>query len=1011
MLDVVLPLKSLSAAKSRLSSALSGEQRQALTVAMARDVMATLLDWPETRSLTVIVGEGWRELLVDLPRRNLRVLQEDVPEAGDPASHLNSAVNAALANLNDAVVVIHGDLPWLSRADLDLIAEALHAGNDAVIAPDRHGSGTNLMAFARASDALCQFGGDSFARHRERLTEAGLAYKSVSAYGLSHDLDTPEDLALLTSAASAQALLDKPAERAISAETTSAMLKAMPTEQLVELAGEKALAHYGRVLTYSPKVFIPLTKLCRDVCHYCTFAQRPKQLETPYMSLEAVLETVRAGETAGCQEALLTLGEKPELRYRVAREWLAEQGYHSTVDYVIAACKAILDNSGLLPHVNAGTLSLAELRALKPYMASMGIMLESGSRDLIAKGGAHHGSPDKIPTRRFATLARAGRLAIPTTTGLLIGIGERPEQRIKDLKAIARLHQRYGHIQEVIIQNFRAKPETLMRDCADASSEELRRTVALARLILPADISVQIPPNLNPDDLGALIGAGINDWGGISPVTPDHVNPEAPWPEVAALAEVCASYGRLLQPRLAVYAPYLRADAQAAPWLAPDIRRRALAKVDAEGLLRQDDWAAGGAVDATLLPGMPSLHTLDGTVAGLLARRVSGDELTEAEIARLFHVRDIDLHQIFEAADALRRDQVGDAVSFVVNRNINYTNVCQYACNFCAFSKGLPSDSGRDRPYDIDGDELRRRTREAWALGATEVCLQGGIHPAYTGETYLSIVRAVKEAEAEVHVHAFSPLEIQHGATTLGLSIPEYLAALREAGLDTLPGTAAEILHDDVRALICPDKLNTAEWLEVMAAAHGQGLRSTATMMFGHVEGTIHWARHLLHIRQLQQRTGGFTEFVPLPFVAAEAPMSKRGLSRPGPTRREAGLVYAVARIILGDVIPNIQASWVKLGRNGALESLSLGVNDLGGCLMNESISRAAGSAHGQCWAPDDMESAIRAQGREPRLRTTLYSEPNPEQAARWRSQSFVIASTSSPMASLKRENSGPRLF
>lgn len=789
----------------------------------------------------------------------------------------------------------------------------------------------------------------------------------------------------------------------------AAELSLLDTEALCRRAYEKALEYYGTTVTYSPKVFIPLTKLCRDVCHYCTFATTPSRLESPFLSLNEVLSVASQGERVGCHEALFTLGEKPELRYRIAREWLAERGFHSTVDYLIAACREVLAKTSLLPHVNAGNLTSSELKALKPYVASIGIMLESGDKRLLARDGAHYGSPDKIPVRRMTTLARAGRLGIPVTTGLLIGIGESVAQRLEDMITLTRLHARYGHIQEVIIQNFRAKTGTKMAHAEEVSTDELLRTVALARLLLPSSVSVQVPPNLNSANLASLLSAGINDWGGISPVTPDHVNPEAPWPAVDVLRHICIGAGRTLIPRMPVYGPYLTPGAE--HWLHPDIRQRVLARVDAEGLLRNDTWIAGDTSNQPLTLSSPRLARASVHVADLVSRRCNGAELTQREVAALFQARDIDLEHICRAADDLRAKQVGDMVTYVVNRNINYTNVCQYACHFCAFSKGLPKEHGRERPYDITSDELRRRTREAWNLGATEVCLQGGIHPNYTGDTYLSIVRAVTDEVSDIHVHAFSPLEVQQGADTLGWSVIDYLAALKETGLRSLPGTAAEILDDRVRAIICPDKLSTKAWLDVMANAHSVGLRSTATMMFGHVDRAEHWANHLLHIRQLQQMTGGFTEFVPLPFVPAQAPIFRRGMARSGPTRREVILVHAIARLVLGDVLANIQASWVKLGHQGALDTLDFGVNDLGGCLMNESISRAAGAGHGQCWHPEAMVEGIRSVARQPLQRTTLYGRVAPEQAAKLRRDTWLLASTHNPSATLAINQNTPRTF
>ena len=742
--------------------------------------------------------------------------------------------------------------------------------------------------------------------------------------------------------------------------------------------------HAG-VITYSRKVFIPLTHLCRDVCHYCTFATVPRKLKAPYLTMEQVLEICRRGAELGCQEALFTLGEKPELRYRAAREALAEMGYDSTLHYLAEAAAAVLRETGLLPHINAGNMSAEEIAMLRPASASMGIMLESVSPRLCEPGMPHHGSPDKVPALRLETMELAGRARVPFTTGILIGIGETRRERIESLLAIRAVHQRHGHIQEVIIQNFRAKPDTRMARAPEPDLEELVWTIAAARLIFGAGMSIQAPPNLSPGALEPLVAAGINDWGGVSPLTPDHVNPEAPWPQLNELAEQTRAAGGFLEQRLTIYPEYLR---QADIWLDDGLKPAALRHSDAEGFAKRDHWLAGQAaalpsLEPQLLARAPEPSRISPDIRGIVRQARLGETLSTPQIVRLFQARGADFSHVARSADELRREVRGDTVSYVVNRNINYTNVCYFRCQFCAFSRGKTSENLRGKPYDISAAELARRAAEAWRRGASEVCMQGGIHPDYTGQTYLDILETVRTSAPEIHIHAFSPLEVRQGAATAGLSLPEFLGELRHAGLGTLPGTAAEILHDDIRALICPDKLNTGQWLEVMAEAHAMGLRSTATILFGHVEGPEHWAAHLLAVRELQAETGGFTEFVPLPYVAGEAPMYRRGRSRAGPSFREALLMHAVPRLVLHGLIDNIQASWVKLGRDGVKHALAAGANDLGGSLMNESITRAAGAAHGQEWAPADIESAIRGMGREPRMRTTLYADARPEQARR----------------------------
>ncbi|HEY7004760.1 MAG TPA: 5-amino-6-(D-ribitylamino)uracil--L-tyrosine 4-hydroxyphenyl transferase CofH [Gaiellaceae bacterium] len=719
------------------------------------------------------------------------------------------------------------------------------------------------------------------------------------------------------------------------------------------------------LITYSPKVFIPLTKLCRDVCHYCTFAKPPRRGERAYLRADEVLSIARAGAEAGCHEALFTLGDKPELRYRAAQEELAELGCETTIEYLARMCELVLAETGLLPHVNPGVMTRNELALLRTVSASQGIMLETASARLSGRGGPHFGSPDKLPERRLETIRLAGELAIPFTTGILIGIGETRDERLDALEAIRALHERHGHIQEVIVQNFRAKPGTKMAEAPEPTLDDLLWTARAARELLGPEMHVQVPPNLSYDDYPRLLETGIDDWGGVSPVTVDHVNPEAPWPEIERLREATEAAGFALAPRLPIYPEYVAdLDRWAEPRVAQEIRKHA----DADGLAREDRWAAGADSSPPLLPAGGASNSL-----------LLGGELGEEEIAALFRARGPGLGDVLAAADELRHETVGDEVTYVVTRNINYTNVCYFRCGFCAFSKGKLAENLRGAPYLVPLDEVVRRCREAWERGAVEVCLQGGIHPAFTGDYYLELVEAIKSELPDLHVHAFSALEVWQGAATLGLPLTEYLARLRDAGLASLPGTAAEILDDDVRRIICPDKVSTEQWLDVHETAHELGLRSTTTIMFGSVEGPESWARHLVALRELQKRTGGFSEFVPLPFVHMEAPIFLRGGARPGPTFREAVLMHAVARLALHPHITNIQASWVKMGVPGAQACLRSGANDLGGTLMNESISRAAGAAHGQEMPPEGMEEAIRALGRTPRQRTTLYGTPTEE--------------------------------
>lgn len=728
-------------------------------------------------------------------------------------------------------------------------------------------------------------------------------------------------------------------------------------------------AGHGDIVTYSPKVFIPLTRLCRDVCHYCTFAKSPRELATPFLTLDEMLAIARAGVAAGCTEALFTLGDRPEARYPTAARALAAMGHDSTLAYLAEAARRVRDETGMLPHLNPGLMDRTALAALRPVAASMGLMLESTAARLADRGGPHFGSPDKDPKRRLAVLRLAGEAGIPFTTGLLIGIGETRHERIETLLAIADAHARHGHIQEVIIQNFRAKPGTRMADAPEPSFDDLRWSVAAARLILGARMNIQAPPNLSaPETLADLIAAGINDWGGVSPVTADHVNPERAWPSRDQLAVATASAGKSLVARLPIYPEFA---GQPERWLDPAMRAPVLRQSDAGGYARDDSWLAGG--DISIARRRASAAPPRRNVAALLRAVEGGEPLAEAAIVTLLEARDGDLAAVKEAADAARHARHGNEVTYVVNRNINYTNICTYRCRFCAFSKGKTAAHLRGAPYLLDLDEVARRTREAADRGATEVCMQGGIHPDFTGETYLALCETARRAAPGIHIHAFSPLEVWHGATTLGLPLDSYLRQLKAAGLGSLPGTAAEILDDDVRDRLCPDKLDSRQWLDVMRAAHGVGLPTTATMMFGHIERPQHWARHLAVLRSLQAETGGFTEFVPLPFVHMEAPLYLKGASRRGPTWREVEAVHAVSRLILGPSIANLQASWVKLGEPGITRALGFGVNDLGGTLINESITRAAGAVHGQEMDRDRLEAIIRAAGRVPRQRTTLY--------------------------------------
>jgi FO synthase len=784
-----------------------------------------------------------------------------------------------------------------------------------------------------------------------------------------------------------------------------------PLSELLRDARKVRDLQYGARITYSPKVFIPLTMLCRDKCGYCTFAQPPARLESPYLTPEQVLAIAKRGAAQGCHEALFTLGERPELRYDVAADWLRTNGYDSTVHYLHDMAQLVLNETGLLPHANAGALYKDELAMLRRVSPSQGMMIETLRDDLEC----HRGAPDKVPQRRLDTLEFAGELQIPFTTGILVGIGETRADRVAALEAIAESHARHGHVQEVIVQNFLPKPRTGMQHDAACDTDEYLWSIAVARLILPPEIHLQAPPNLS-DDFGTLLTAGIDDWGGVSPVTADHVNPERPWPELDRLRDVTESAGRALAPRLTVYPEFI-ADIglSASPkWIDASLRFRVLDRSDAEGYGRDDpgaiwpekvtaadvvhdgaevvlvghrstQWYSGANNLPPQLVGVASTsrsqsliersRKLHGPVGEVLRGVELGQQLGEHEIVSLFRARGPEVRAVADAADDLRRATVGNDITWVHNRNINYTNVCTFKCKFCGFSKGPLSLNLRGTPYLLTLDDIAARVREAWELGATEVTLQGGIHPDFDGDYYIDVTHAVKQAAPDIHVHGFTALEVTEGASRLGESLSSYLIRLKEAGLSSLPGTAAEILDDDVRAVLCSDKVNTEEWLNAHRTAHSVGLRSNVTMMFGSIESPHAWARHLVRTRALQYETGGFTEFVGLPFVHMASPIYLQHKSRRGPTFRETLLVHAVARLAYRGAIDNIQASWVKIGVAGTRQLLQAGCNDIGGTLMNENISRAAGASHGQGMTPDDFTSLVEPLGRPLRQRTTLYAQ------------------------------------
>lgn len=763
---------------------------------------------------------------------------------------------------------------------------------------------------------------------------------------------------------------------------------------VIEAAAEIRDHAVGPRITYSRKVFVPLTKLCRDSCGYCTFAHPPRPGERAFMTIDEVLEVARRGEAAGCKEVLFTLGDKPERKWPEARAELEALGHTTTIEYLAEACRAVLEETSMLPHVNPGAMMLDEIEMLRPVSVSQGVMLETLSERLLQRGMAHFGAPDKKPRVRLGTLENAGAARVPFTTGILIGIGETYEERIEALLAIRASHERHGHIQEVIVQNFRRKPDILMKDHPEPTVDDMVLTIALARLIMGPEVGIQAPPNLTPDEYARYLDAGLSDWGGVSPVTPDHVNPERPWPELDRLRDVTRASGFTLMERLAIYPNYCSTPAALDEWLDKGLRAAVLNEIDADGYRRPFDetWFSGADEPP---PASARLH-IDAAASGawrvpgrvvrpqlwdVLDRAEQGIVPTEEEVALLFTARGREMERLFSVADEMRKQAVGDEVTYVINRNINYTNMCYFRCGFCAFSKGPKSLNLRGEPYLLSPEEVAARAVEAWELGATEVCMQGGIHHSFTGDHYVEYLTAVKKAVPEMHVHAFTALEVLQGAQASGVSVGELLTKLRDAGLATLPGTAAEILDDETRAIICPDKLTTQEWVDVHRSAHSLGLRSNATIMFGTVEGPRNWARHLTVVRELHEGLvaeghEGLFEFVPLPFVHMASPIYLQGKARRGPTFEEALKMHAVSRVALHGAIRNIQVSWVKMGAEGSRLALQVGANDLGGTLMDENISRAAGASHGQELGVSQMEELVRSIGRSPRRRTTLYGVP-----------------------------------
>ncbi|MEU8795374.1 bifunctional FO biosynthesis protein CofGH [Streptomyces sp. NPDC048643] len=777
------------------------------------------------------------------------------------------------------------------------------------------------------------------------------------------------------------------------------------------------------VVTYSKKVFVPLTRLCRDRCHYCTFATTPGQVEQAYLTPDQVLDIAREGARLGCKEVLFTLGDRPEDRWQAARDWLDARGYEDTLSYLRAMAILVLEQTGLIPHLNPGVMSWAELQRLKPVAGSMGLMLETTARSLWAEpGGCHYGSPDKEPALRLRTIEDASRTNIPFTTGILIGIGESPGDRVDSLLELRRLARQYGAIQEVIVQNFRSKPGTAMMSTPDADLEEYLAVIAVARILLGPRMRIQAPPNLtDAEELRLLLAAGVDDWGGVSPLTPDHVNPERPWPQLERLAELTAEAGFELRERLAVQPEFIRAgspwaDARVLPHLealadpatglAADVRPLGLpwqetaevvssgrtdlhVAIDQEGRrtgARGDfdnafgDWQvlAEQLDDRSASGGARGTERLDSDVAAAL-RAAEHDPagLTHDQALALAYADGPELDALCRLADQVRRSAVGDIVTYVVNRNVNFSNVCYVGCRFCAFAQRATDADA----YRLSLEEVGERVEQAWDVGATEICMQGGIDPALPSTVHLDLAREVKRRRPDIHLHAFSPMEIISGASRMGISVAEWLTEARAAGVDSLPGTAAEILDDEVRWVLTKGKLPASEWLRVIRTAHELGIRTTATMMYGHVDEPRHWVSHMRTLVHLQRDTGGFTEFVPLPFVHQSSPIYLAGIARPGPSRRDNRAVHALARLLMHGQIDNIECSWVKLSPDQCEEVLRGGANDLGGTLMEETISRMAGSTNGSMKTIAGIKELAAAAGRPTRQRSTTYGDVTPERA------------------------------
>ncbi|WP_409047584.1 7,8-didemethyl-8-hydroxy-5-deazariboflavin synthase CofG [Microbacterium sp. HA-8] len=754
------------------------------------------------------------------------------------------------------------------------------------------------------------------------------------------------------------------ATRRLDAADAEALLTAAGDEfdALLDAAAavrDEGLRRAGRpgVLTYSRKVFLPVTTLCRDRCHYCVFVDTPGQLlrahKPLYMSAEQVLTVARRGAALGCKEALFTLGDRPEQRWPEARTWLDAHGYASTLDYVAAMARLVRRETGLLPHLNPGVMTLDELRALRPTAPSMGMMLETTSRRLFEEPGqVHFGSPDKDPDVRLRVIDDAGTARVPFTTGILVGIGETLRDRAESLIAIRDAHERHGHVQEVIVQNFRAKPRTAMQGAPDADLREYAAAIAVARLVLGPDMRIQVPPNLSdPAEFELLVRAGADDWGGVSPLTADHVNPERPWPHLDDLTARTADLGFVLRERLTAHPEYIR---DAALWLDPEIIPATLALADPDSGLAAEDAPASTATRRAPRAGRgdPASRTAD------LVSRAADDPaaLDDAEWVALLEATGTALDALAETADQLRRFTAGEAVSIVDNRNVS-------------------SSAYRARPAgEPDTFDLRDLTgivRDARDLGVSELCVQGLVDPREAPDAALEIARTIRDAGPGIHLHAFRPADIDDLARRTGMGLDDALAAMREAGVHTVPGTGVKILSERVRPLVAPDDLATPRWVEVITAAHRAGFRSTSVLFYGHVETAAERVAHLRRLMAIQTETGGFTEIVPIPLPGHGVALV------PGrPAIDEHRAMFAVARLMLSGTIPHVQVPWPRLDDNTVQTLLRSGADDLGGTLRDGRVLPRVGVEYGREMT---LERAARISGglfRPLRVRTTDYREP-----------------------------------